>query len=56
MSSSEVKRKKNVPAMQVIVYDITGKDLPEDIVDRVSDAVVSVVKKYDTLAHTVITR
>jgi hypothetical protein len=54
---SQIKHKKSgAPAMQVIVYDLTGKTLPEDIVDRVTEAVVNVVKKYDTLAHTVITK
>jgi hypothetical protein len=49
------KKKRGAPAMQIAVYDLTGKTLPEDIVDRVADAVANVVKKYDTLAHSVIT-
>lgn len=49
------QRKRSVPAMQITVYDLSGKALPEDIVDRISDAVANVVKKYDTLAHSVIT-
>lgn len=48
-------KKRGVPAMQVAVYDLTGKPLPEDIVDRIADAVANVIRKYDTLAHTVVT-
>lgn len=54
---SEIKHKRGttVPALQVVVYDITGKNLPKDIVDQVTEAVDKVVKKYDTLATTVVT-
>jgi transcriptional/translational regulatory protein YebC/TACO1 len=54
---SEIKHKKRgTPALQIIVYDLTGKNLPDEAMAKVTAAVEGVVRQYDTLAHTSVTR
>jgi hypothetical protein len=54
---SEITHKsKGTPALQIIVYDLTGKNLPVEAMNKVTAAVEGVVKQYDTLAHTSVTR
>lgn len=50
------KGKKNqVRAIQIAVYDLTGEPLTSEVTGEITTAVSNVLKKHQTLAHTIVT-
>lgn len=47
--------KNRVTGLQVAVYDVGNNTISDRVVREIEDAILKIVQKHTTLAHTVVT-
>lgn len=44
----------SVQVMQIVLYDLKQKPLPLELLEEVEESITNILKKYDTVAHTIV--